>query len=145
MMSQFWQVYLHLVWGTWKRRHTIKRPLETIAHQVLREVAREMGLVPIIVHSAWNHTHSLISWSPGCEIESTVAALKNASEERVEAFRRENAPSAPALRWQSGHAAFSVNPGSVERVKRYIARQKDLHRAGQTVYAYEGWLGTYED
>ncbi len=143
-MPQFWQVFIHLVWGTKKRKHLLRRPIEKVVHQAIRDTAREFGLVPIIVNSAWNHTHSLFSWSPGCLIEDAVRDFKHASYEQVEALRKDQVR-VPKLEWQTGHSAFSVSRGEVDDVKQYIADQKDRHRNQQTEFEFEGWLATYEE
>jgi REP element-mobilizing transposase RayT len=138
-------MYIHLVWGTKKRKHILRKPIEKIVHEAIRDMAEELGLVPIIVNSAWNHTHSLTSWSPGCLIEDAVREFKRESYERVEKMRDETELHIPELEWQSGHAAFSVSHKERNSVKKYIADQKDRHRSGETKYEYEGWLATYPD
>ncbi|MFP4600240.1 MAG: IS200/IS605 family transposase [Persicimonas sp.] len=144
-MPQFWQVFIHVVWGTKKRKHLLRSPIEKVVHHAIRDTARELGLVPIIVNSAWNHTHSLVSWSPGCLIEDAVREFKRESYERVEALRSQEGVRVPELEWQTGHSAFSVSRGDLEDVRQYIADQKDRHRNNQTNYDYEGWLATYPD
>ncbi len=63
-MKRYWQIYIHLVWGTKARSHILRGPVEMSVHKAIREEARAMELVPVCVNSAWNHTHVLLSWNP---------------------------------------------------------------------------------
>ena len=134
-MKRYWQIYLHLVWGTENRRHVIRGPLELRLHEALRAATRELELVPVCINSAWNHTHSLISWNPTHSVDSVVEHLKTASIEAIG-----DKDQTPAFRWQQGYAAFSVSPGQVKRIKKYILTQKELHRTGKTKWDFESWM-----
>ena len=139
-MKRYWQIYIHLVWGTKARSHILRGPVEMSVHKAIREEARAMELVPVCVNSAWNHTHVLLSWNPTLSMDGVVERLKDAADasisanERVPLQVRELKP-----RWQEGYAGFSVSPGSVERIKQYIRKQKELHRTDDTIPRYEMW------
>jgi REP element-mobilizing transposase RayT len=112
-----------------------------VAHSAIRDTAREIGLVPICVNSAWNHTHSLLSWNPSVSIEEAAAAMQSESEERWNQLRSNETLDEPELQWQEGWAAFSVSPTKVEEAKRYVADQKDRHRTGRIINRYESLKG----
>ncbi|WP_168210338.1 IS200/IS605 family transposase [Persicimonas caeni] len=137
----FWQIFIHLVWSTKNRKNILKGDLEKTAHRAIRDAARELGLVPICVNSAWNHTHSFFSWNPSVSVDDAAEKLKAAA---VEAWNdaRANLPYETAeLEWQDGWSAFSVGPRQVGFVKKYVVHQKDNHRSGKTVDHLESLKG----
>ena len=133
-MKRYWQIYMHLVWSTRNRSHTIRGPVEKIIHETIRTAARDLDLVPICINSAWNHTHNLISWNPSLSMDVVVHQLKQSVLDVI----HENSTTCdgngyPEILWDDGYAAFSVSPGAVDRVKNYIVHQKELHRTGKTI------------
>src|SRR6056297_529603 len=104
-MNRFWQIYIHMIFGTKDRRHILKGDVEKTIHQGLRECARENEIIPISTNSAWNHCHTLLSWNPAFSIDDIATKIKNQTASEVGMD--------PHELWQKGYAAFSVNPGRV--------------------------------
>ena len=137
----FWQVYVHLVWGTKNRSNILRGRLEVVAHKAMRDVVRELEMVPICVNSAWDHTHLLVSWNPSVSIEEAVEGVKEGAVEAWDDVRGTETGDAPVLEWQTGWSAFSVSPGNVDEVKRYVVNQKSLHSRGRTIDRFESFKG----
>ncbi len=137
----YWELYVHFVWSTKGRSNILRGRLEIVAHQAIRDAARELEIVPICVNSAWNHTHSLLSWNPSVSITDAAEAMKDEAEERWNQLRSEEDLDAPELKWQPGWSAFSVSPKKVKFAKKYVANQKDRHRSGRIIDTYESLKG----
>lgn len=67
-----------------------------------------------------NHVHVLLSVPAKLRLVDLVRDLK-ANSSRFMKTR------VPGFSWQDGYAAVSVSPSQIERVKRYIARQRQHH------------------
>ena len=139
MGHRYWQVYTHLVWCTENRSNILRGELEKAAHAAMREVVRELDMVPVCINSAWNHTHALISWNPSISIETAVEQMKEKAVNSWEEAKQDG--DEQALRWQQGWAAFSVSPKLVDHVKWYIVNQKSLHRSGKIIERFEALKG----
>ncbi|QDG52388.1 hypothetical protein FIV42_17060 [Persicimonas caeni] len=137
-MQSYWELYVHLVWGTKGRSHILRGDGEVAIHRAIRDTAKENGMVPICVNSAWNHTHSLFGWNLESCVQDVVDAFKQRSLEAWEEVRAKN-DSMPTLEWQAGFSAFTISRGQIERTKQYIAHQKDHHRNGNTWSHFEKW------
>ncbi len=141
MAHQFWQLYVHVVWSTKNRSNILRNQLELVVHDAIRDTVRELEMIPICVNSAWNHTHSLISWNPTVSVENGIEKIKNQSVEKWNQTRHDKGLWEPKLEWQRGWAAFSVSPGKVEFAKSYVANQKSLHLDGRIIERYETLKG----
>ena len=141
MAQQYWKLFIHAVWCTKHRSSILRGDLETVAHQAIRDTARDIGIIPICVNSAWNHTHVLLSWNPSIAIEEGLQMLKDRAVLQWRNHPGSKAENAHKLEWQPGWAAFSVSPGKVQNAKSYVVHQKLLHRNGGVIKHYEGMKG----
>ena len=137
-MERYWQIYLHLVWGTQERSHLLRGSFQRHVHRAIRARCRQRQLVAVSVNSAWNHIHTLVSWNPELSPDQVVNDLKEHTVDVWEAARRGHSR-VPPLQWQEGYGGFSVYPGAVPRVKKYIFHQKRLHRTDSTIDHFETW------
>ncbi|QDG53837.1 hypothetical protein FIV42_24750 [Persicimonas caeni] len=138
-MRRFWQIYVHIVWATKGRSHIIKGQLERPMHSAIRDKMRELSMVPVCVNSAWNHTHSLVSWNPSVSVDDAVEQFKDAAVEKWKTLRQKRELDVPLLQLQDGYSAFSVSPKHVDWVKDYVAKQKKRHSTGKIVDECEIW------
>lgn len=138
-MSSYWELYLHVVWGTKDRSHILRGDGEIAVHRAIRDTARELQLVPICVNSAWNHTHSLLSWNLDSCVRDVVDTLKTSAIDAWDEVRSKSQGDMPALEWQNGFSAFTLSRGQVKKTKKYVAQQKDNHRNGDTWSHFEKW------
>ena len=141
MTHSFWQLYIHAVWCTKNRSNILHGRLEIVAHDAIRSAICDLGMVPICVNSAWNHTHCLVSWNPSVSVEDALQSFKDRAASKWATIRSQEKHAVPKLIWQRGWGAFSVSPGKVEHAKSYIVNQKSLHRSGDTIKRYESLKG----
>ena len=121
------RVYIHLIWRTKHSRSLLSRPVEDHVHRCLREFGKEMGLRPLGVNSAWDHTHSLFGWNSTVALSTAVKRLKGRTScewnKKIDAGDIEG----PRLEWQRGYGAVSIHRSDIKATLRYIDRQKRHH------------------
>ncbi|MBL8682734.1 MAG: transposase [Myxococcales bacterium] len=79
-----------------------------------------------------DHVHLAFRMAPTRSIAEVVRAFK--SESAVVLARRLGDPS---FRWQSGYAAFSIDPENATPLLDYVERQREHHRTGASLDAWE--------
>jgi REP element-mobilizing transposase RayT len=93
-------------------------------HRYLGGISKTLDCPPLIVGGVEDHVHILAGLGRSKSQAEWIKELKRASSAWIK--RRE--PSLREFAWQIGYGAFSVDPTSSERVRRYIERQEEHHR-----------------
>jgi putative transposase len=125
------QVYIHFNWHTRHNAPIISGALERYIHRTMRDIAEDLGLLPLAINSAWNHTHSLYGWSTTVTIEDAVRELKSKTSRGWNDMVRAGEVEGPRLKWQRGIGAFSIHRSVLDRTIAYIDRQKEHHASGK--------------
>lgn len=123
MSSTYSALYYHLVFGTHNREPLIATAWRNRLHEYLGGTVAGLGGVSKAVGGVADHVHLLISLRPTQQIPDVVRELKKASNEFVRTEFE-----LPSFAWQDGYGVFSVSPGSIDSVRRYIANQEAHHR-----------------
>ena len=84
---------------------------------------RGLGGYPGGVGGVADHIHLLVGLKATHRIADVVRALKKASDTWVHGEIGQG-----AFAWQDGYAAFTVDSGSRDAVRHYIASQEEHHR-----------------
>ncbi|MFA6958053.1 MAG: IS200/IS605 family transposase [Thermoanaerobaculia bacterium] len=116
--------YVHVVFSTKERRAALTPEVRVELFALLMSIARRLGTDPVRVGGWVDHVHLLIRFNATSQVASLVRDLKANSSRWV----HEHWPAKKDFAWQEGYAAFSVSPGTVESVKRYIETQEEHHR-----------------
>jgi REP element-mobilizing transposase RayT len=127
------QVYVHLVWTTWRRRPLIRAEFEAELHRILGAKCIELRCQPRAIGGTADHVHMLVRLHPATSLGHLVAALKGGS---AHAVTHRLAP-AIEFRWQQGYGAFSIGPEDIDVVERYIRDQKRHHAANALLAEFE--------
>lgn len=116
-------VFVHLVFSTKNRQPIIREAIRSELHAYCATVLKNLGCGAVIVNSVDDHVHILALLGKQVSLSELVGKVKTASSAWI---KRRDAELA-AFAWQSGYAAFSVSPGDVASVKRYVASQQEHH------------------
>jgi REP element-mobilizing transposase RayT len=122
------EVFVHLVWGTYRRQEFITGQIEQLIYGAIAAKASELQCPAAAIGGTGDHVHVLVQLDPGVTLATLVAALKGISSYIVR-----NKHDAAWFQWQSGYGAFSVARSDVPSVKRYIADQKRHHASHAVV------------
>jgi putative transposase len=116
-------VLIHLVFSTKHRQPFITPAIETELHKYMATVFRGCDSPALLVGGYEDHIHALFLLSRKWAIADVVEEVKTSSSKWIKTkgaeFRQ--------FHWQSGYGAFSVSQSNVEKVKNYIANQKEHH------------------
>ena len=116
------QLYVHLTFGTKGRKPYITVELEKELHAYIIGILRNMESPSLQINSVPDHIHILFRLSKNYALAKVVEEVKKSSsrwmkEKGIKEFT-----------WQIGYGAFSVSSSVVNRVERYIQRQKEHHQ-----------------
>ncbi len=124
MAHTYSAIYIHIVFGTKKRRallkgDTIERCRTYISALLDGEDARA-----IRVGGTADHLHILVCMHQEQSVATIVRKIKASSS----AFLRREIPGLGSFAWQGGYGAFSVNYKNIDPLISYIDHQEEHHR-----------------
>jgi REP element-mobilizing transposase RayT len=117
------ELYVHLVWGTFRRRPLISADIEADVFRVVAAKSLELHCVPCAIGGTEDHLHLLTRLHPSTPVARLVAEVKGVSSHLV---THRLAPGC-FFRWQSGYGAFTISSADVPAVERYLLNQKQQH------------------
>jgi REP element-mobilizing transposase RayT len=133
-------VLIHLVFSTKNRQPLITYAIESELVKVLAVELHNMGCPSLAIKGTSDHIHILFALSRTMSIANVVKSIKGSSSHWIK-------PRSSELRgfeWQAGYGAFSIGRSQVERVRRYITRQKVHHRKISFQDEFRALLQKYE-
>ncbi len=129
MRHPWTQLYVHLVWSTWKRAPLITPELQPRVYAVIHHQASELGADVIAIGGVEDHVHVVLRFPATIALSSLVQRLKGASSHFVTHVMK----SQDAFKWQGGYGAFTLTKRAVPHVRQYVLNQEAHHRDG-TLY-----------
>jgi len=133
MPISYYQVYIHLIWGTWDRLPLISEQIRPRLHAALTAKCQAHQCIALAAVGVENHVHMLVKLHSTVAVADLVKELKGSSSHLI---THEIAPD-EFFKWQGSYGAVSVNPAEVDVVERYIRNQKQHHAAQELVLAWE--------
>jgi REP element-mobilizing transposase RayT len=116
---------VHVVFSTKGRAQLISDNLRPQLYRYLVGVAREEFGHIVQIGGTSDHLHALIALRTDVSLADAMRKWKSLSSGWV----HKTYPAHPSFAWQTGYAAFSVSQSNVHAVRRYIAQQRQHHRA----------------
>jgi len=130
MMRHPWtQLYVHLVWSTWKRAPLITPELQPRIYAALHHQASGMGADVIAIGGIEDHVHVVARFPTNVTIATLVGRMKGASSHLVTHVLKHP----DAFKWQGAYGAFTLTKRAVPHVRAYVLNQEQHHRDG-TLY-----------
>lgn len=124
MSSTHLSLHYHIVFGTKNQEPFIARKWRQRFHSQLGGIIRTLAGVPESIGGVADHVHLLVGLRATHTLAEVLRELKSVSSGWVHDKIRDR-----SFRWQEGYGAFTVSASHVERVRKYIERQEDHHRA----------------
>lgn len=120
------QDYKHLVFST-KHRYPFLESLEIreALYAYFGGFCREHSSPMIIAGGVEDHVHILCRQSKSISVEDFLRDVKRSSSIWI----KKQFPECAEFRWQAGYGVFSISPGHVQELERYIANQEEHHKA----------------
>jgi putative transposase len=133
------QNYLHIVFSTKHRNHSIDSEIEAELHQYLGGICNKLECQVLKVGGYTNHIHILCMLSKKIPLMKLLEELKSHSSKwiKTKGVKYSN------FYWQDGYGAFSVKPSDVEVAIAYIENQKEHHAKRTFEQEYRTFLKKY--
>lgn len=137
MAHSYSRHYLHIVFGT-KYRQKIIQPgdMEYRLHCYMSQVINNKYGVTRCINGIEDHIHILVDIKTAFATATMVRDIKAYSSGWV----NRTFDLSKQFRWQTGYGVFSVGYPGLDRVTRYIQRQKIHHRRWRFEEEYVGLL-----
>jgi REP element-mobilizing transposase RayT len=123
-MSTYSQLYIHLVFAVKGRQSLITSDFDVRLYQYISGIVRGKGQKMLAIDGMPDHIHIFIGFRPEVCLSDLVREIKKASN----AFINDNKLSRTKFYWQEGYGAFSYSHSDIDRVVRYILKQKEHHK-----------------
>ena len=117
------KVYVHITFSTKYRLNLISDDIEESLYDYLGGICKGMECNPVKVGGYKNHVHILCLLSRKVTQMDLLEELKKRSSKWIKTKGAQYAN----FYWQNGYGIFSVNPAKIDRVIRYIEKQKEHH------------------
>ena len=109
-------------------------------HAYLAAVLNNHGSVALKVGGSSDHVHAVFRLSKNRALAEVAEEIKTSSSKWVKTQAR----GLGGFHWQSGYGGFSVSPGELDSVVKYIEQQEAHHRATSFEEEYRRILKAYE-
>ena len=124
-------ILIHLVFSTKHRESLITPDVETDLHDYMGGIFRRCECPSLLIGGTADHIHALFVLSRTKSVASVVEDVKSSSSKWI----KTKGALWQNFHWQAGYGAFSVGQSGIEKVKSYIANQKQHH--SQTTFQDE--------
>ena len=118
-------VLVHLIFSTRNRSPSILPEIEEELYCYLATACRTCECSAHKIGGTSDHVHIACSLAQTVTIAALLAAVKADSSKWIKSKGSRYAHFA----WQNGYGAFSIGQSQLASLKRYIANQKEHHRA----------------
>ena len=124
MAATYSQIYIQIVFAVQGRRSLIQPEWEEHLYRYITGIITNKGQKLLAINGIPDHIHILIGMKPSCSLSDLVREIKRSSNE----FIRLNGFCPEHFNWQEGFGAFSTSDSHLDRVIKYIHRQKSHHK-----------------
>lgn len=123
MANSYTRIHLHFICVVKYRRALIDQRWEEHLHKYMTGIVQGNGHKMIVINSALDHTHFLVSLNPKQSISDLMQVVKCDSSE----FINKQGFADSKFRWQGGYGGFAISKSHLPRVINYIVNQKEHH------------------
>ncbi|MFO0950579.1 MAG: IS200/IS605 family transposase [Isosphaeraceae bacterium] len=131
--------YAHLIFSTRGRAPLITAELQPRLYEYIGGILRNQGCSLVAAGGMPDHVHFLVSMDKGVSVVELMRVVKTNSSRWV----HDEFPGLKGFAWQAGYGAFSVSASHVERVRAYLSRQAEHHRARTFQEEFVAFLQRY--
>ena len=132
MGKAWYRLYYHVTWSTYNRAPLITPQIEVELYPYLKLKAMECGAFIHECNGVEDHVHAAMTIPPRFSIGEVIGRLKGSSSH----FINNEIHLAHDFAWQEGYGVVTISEERLSAIVRYIHRQKEHHRCGQT---FAGW------
>ena len=123
MSQSLSKLYIHAIFHVKYNEYLIRPEDDEELYTYIGGVIKLSKSIPIIINGIENHVHVLCIMSKNICLADLMEDIKRNSSRWI----KTKGIHYKDFAWQGGYAGFSVSPGVVKVVKRYIENQKTHH------------------
>src|SRR6185437_11900737 len=105
------EIFMHLVWSTWRREPYVTDAIERSIHRCIQAKARALGCKVLAVDGMPDHVH-LVTKVPTTVCAAEIAKRTKGASSTLGRNIRDGEP----FGWQDGYSVRSVSPNGVAAV-----------------------------
>jgi len=140
MAQSLVNILVHLIFSTKERRPLIDGEIETDLYRYITAVCATCQCPAHQIGGTEDHVHILLSLLPTI----TVSHLVEEAKKRSAKWASTKGQQYEDFAWQGGYGAFSIGQSQLETVKKYIADQKQHHKARSFQDEFRAFLDRYQ-
>lgn len=126
-------VFVHLVWGTWDRLPLLVGDREREVYRCIEETCRASAVEVLALGGVSDHVHLVVRLPATFAVATLMKQIKGTSSHlATHALARSQ-----FFKWQGGYGAFSASAKGLPALCAYVRNQKEHHRLGTLIAAYE--------
>ena len=133
-------LYIHFVLTTLNRMPLISESIRQRIEKYICGIISNNGCQMYAIYANPEHIHVLISKAPDIDEKNLITIIANSSER----FINEHKLVVGLFQWQQSCSTFSVSKRDIDRVCKYILKQKEHHRTQNYGDEYETFLHFYQ-
>lgn len=139
MAQSLSKLYVHIIFHTKYNQDLIGANIEPELYAYIGGIIKANGSFPIKINGTENHIHILATMSKNIALAKFVEEIKRNSSRWIKTKGEQYQDFA----WQGGYAGYSVSQSVVEKVERYIDKQKEHHKTVSFQDEYRKFLDEY--
>ena len=117
------RILIHVVFSTKNREPSLSSAVRPALFGYLASVGRDIGCEVFRVGGVADHVHLLCRLGRSISLSDLVKELKRTSSLWI----KTKSADLEDFHWQTGYGAFSISPGHVDDLIRYIENQESHH------------------
>ena len=141
MPQSLGQIYVHIVFSTHQRIHYLQDPdMRDAVHQYLGRACISLQCPALEIGGVEDHVHLACSLHRTMSAADLVRRLKKESSKWI----KRNLQGLQSFYWQDGYGVFSVSPGHLVELRKYIRNQEEHHQSVSFQDEFRGLLRKYD-
>lgn len=140
MKIEYNNLYTHFILVTQNRLPIIQEKHRERIEKYITGIVNNNESKLYAIYANPEHTHILLSRSPGISEETLITIIADSSER----FINKNKFCIGRFSWQKSAAAFSVSKSDVDKVCKYILNQPHHHKKISFKEEYESFIKYYQ-
>jgi putative transposase len=124
MASSLSNLLFHIVYSTKNREPLILERYQPSLYAYMSGTVRSLGGTLLKINGMPDHVHLVLRLKPDHCLADVLRTVKAKSSK----FLNESDDYPTRFAWQTGYAAFTLNPSILDEVIAYVANQEEHHR-----------------